>query len=109
MAEKQEKPMSSFPQIGSDWDWRKLAQDFLIFARNQFMASFEAITLVQNQTHKMLTSFISQNLAAQEEARKMLEEWMDNIRKELDKVRSLWENNFRRAQDLFGEKGEKEK
>jgi|GEM_PF-2690750 polyhydroxyalkanoate synthesis regulator phasin len=101
MAEKQEKPMGTFPQVVGDWNWKKLAQDFLNFARNQFMASFEAMTLVQNQTHKMLTTFVSQNLAAQEESRKMLDEWMENLKKELDKVRSLWENNFKRAQDLF--------
>ncbi|MCX7703016.1 MAG: hypothetical protein N2234_02790 [Planctomycetota bacterium] len=104
MAEKQEKGMGSFPQMVGDWNWKKLALDFLNFARNQFMASFEAMTLVQNQTQKMLTTFISQSLSTQEEARKMLEEWMDNLKKELDKVRSLWESNLRRAQDLFSEK-----
>lgn len=103
MVEKREKTGGAFPRFDA-WNWRKMAQDFLNFARSQFMASFDAFSLIQNQTYKMLSTLISQSLNMQEEGRRMLEEWMNTMKKEMDKIRNLWETNFKRAQDLFVEK-----
>jgi hypothetical protein len=80
----------------------KMAKQMIDFHKATFDNAFSAMVMVQEQTEKMVNSFMEQSTWLPEEGRKVIGEWVKAYKKGRDDFKKAVDENFKKVDDFFG-------
>ncbi len=87
-------------------DQKMLFKQMIDFQKATFDNSFKAMTTLQEQGEKMVSSFLEQAQFLPEEGKKAISDWIEAYRKGRDEFRNTVEKNFGKVQEYFGSCGQ---
>ena len=79
----------------------QIAKQLIEFNKSSFDNTFTAMMLLQEQTEKMVNSFLSQANWLPEEARKVLDEWLASYKKGRDDFKKTVDESFQKVEEYF--------
>jgi len=72
------------------------------FNKSAFDNSFAAMVTLQDQTEKMVNTFLEQATWLPEEGKKVVSEWVASYKKGREEFKKVVDENFKRVEDFFG-------
>lgn len=87
-------------------DQKQIAQQMMQFNKTAFDNSFNAMTMVYEQSEKMVGSFLQQATWIPEEGRKAIENWMQSYKKGCEDFKKLADENYQKVEEFFAGSGE---
>jgi len=85
-------------------DPKQIAKQMIDFSKTAFDNSFEAMTVVQDNTEKIVNTFIEQNTMMPEEAKKAFADWIKAYKKGRTDFKATADENFKKVEALFAGK-----
>ena len=82
-------------------DTGKMTKQMLDFHKATFDNSFNAMVMLQDQTEKMVNTFIAQATWLPAEGRKVVNEWLSAYKKGRVDFKKLVDDNFKKVEDFF--------
>jgi len=82
----------------------KIAKQIIGFYKTTFDSSFNAMTILQEQTEKMIKTALDQSPWLPEEGRKVVDEWMRTYRQGRDDFRSAVDESYEKVEGFFSSK-----
>jgi hypothetical protein len=82
----------------------KIAKQIIGFYKTTFDSSFNAMTILQEQTEKMIQTVLAQSPWLPAEGRKIVDEWMKAYRQGRDDFRSAVDESYGKVESFFGSK-----
>jgi polyhydroxyalkanoate synthesis regulator phasin len=82
-------------------DQNQLLKQMIDFNKATFDNSFSAMVMLQEQTEKMVNSFLEQATWLPEEGKKVINEWIKAYKKGCDDFKKAVDENFKRVDDFF--------
>lgn len=82
-------------------DQKQIVKQVIDFHRSTFTNSYNAIVMLQDQTEKMMNTFLSQASWVPQDLRKVLGDWVASYKKGREEFRDSVDENFRRLEDYF--------
>lgn len=79
----------------------QIAKQMIDFNKSSFDNTFTAMMLLQEQSEKMVSSFLSQANWLPEEARKTLDEWLASYKKGRDDFKKIVDESFQKVEEYF--------
>jgi polyhydroxyalkanoate synthesis regulator phasin len=90
-------------------DTGKMTKQMLDFHKATFDNTFNAMVMLQDQTEKMVNTFIAQATWLPEEGRKVVNEWLSAYKKGREDFKKVVDDNFKKVEDFFATTGKAEK
>jgi polyhydroxyalkanoate synthesis regulator phasin len=81
----------------------KMARQMIEFNKSTFDNSFNAIVIMQEQTEKMVRSFLDQATWLPEEGKKVLHEWVAAYKKGRDEYKKAVDESFKKVENYFAQ------
>jgi hypothetical protein len=81
-----------------------MAKQTLAFQRSLFENSFTAMKMVQDQTEKMLSTFLGQMSWVPDEGKKAITESIEFYKKARDDFKKAVDNGFAKMEEMFVQK-----
>jgi polyhydroxyalkanoate synthesis regulator phasin len=81
----------------------KMARQMIEFNKSTFDNSFNAIVLMQEQTEKMVGTFLAQATWLPEEGKKVLSEWVAAYKKGRDEYKKAVDESFKKVENYFAQ------
>jgi uncharacterized lipoprotein NlpE involved in copper resistance len=90
---------------------KQIFKQMIDFNKNTFNNTFHAMVTIQDQTEKMVNSFLAQASWLPEEGREAIDEWVNSYKQGREHFKELVDENFKKVEDFFAqtEKGTKAK
>ena len=88
-------------------DLLKLTKQMIDFNKASFDNSFNAMVLLQEQTEKMVNTFMDQAAWLPGEGKKALNEWVETVRKGREDFKKVVDQGFGKVEDYFAEASKK--
>jgi polyhydroxyalkanoate synthesis regulator phasin len=85
----------------------KMAKQMIDFNKATFDNTYNAMTLLQEQTAKMVNTFMGQATFLPEEGKKMLDEWVQTFKKGREEFKKAVDEGFTKVETYFAEAGKK--
>ncbi len=82
----------------------KIARQSLLFQRTIFENSFNALILAQDQSEKMVNSYLEQLPWVTDEAKKSLQETVNMAKKARDDFKKAVDDGYKKFEELLEEK-----
>jgi hypothetical protein len=82
-------------------DPNQLFKQMIEFNKTTFDNSFNAIVMLQEQTEKMVNSYLEQAPWLTEEGKKVLNEWANAYKKSCVDFKKAVDDNFKRVEEFF--------
>ncbi|HDP25391.1 MAG TPA: hypothetical protein ENN34_08095 [Deltaproteobacteria bacterium] len=82
-------------------DQKQIVKQMIDFHKTTFVNSFNAMVMLQDQTEKMLSTFMGQATWIPEEGKNVLNQWMTTYKKARDDYRKAVDENFKRVDEFF--------
>ncbi len=79
----------------------QVAKQMIEFNKSSFDNTFTAMVLLQEQTEKMVNSFLAQANWLPEEARKTLDEWLASYKKGREDFKKTMDESFQKVEAYF--------
>lgn len=79
----------------------RIGTDFLSFMKSSYLTSLQILTTLQDQSARVISTLIDQGLAAQQEGKKVLNDWLTTIKKSTDDYRKIVDESFKRVESYF--------
>lgn len=79
----------------------QIAKQMIEFNKSSFDNTFTTMVLVQEQTEKMVNSFLAQANWLPEEARKILDEWLASYKKGREDFKKTMDESFQKVEAYF--------
>lgn len=83
----------------------KLAKQMIDFNKATFDNTFSAMVLLQEQTEKMVNTFMEQATFLPAEGKKMLNEWVETFKKGRENFKKTVDESFAKVEDYFAQAG----
>jgi polyhydroxyalkanoate synthesis regulator phasin len=83
----------------------KLVKQMIDFNKATFDNTFNAMVLLQEQTEKMLNTFMEQAPLLPEEGKKMLSEWVQSFKKGREEFKKTVDESFSKVEAYFAQAG----
>ena len=83
----------------------KMAKQMIDFQKATFDNTFEAMVLLQDQTERMVGTFMEQTTFLPEEGKKMLREWVQTFKKGREEFKKAMDEGFGKVEAYFAEAG----
>jgi hypothetical protein len=80
---------------------KAILKQMIDFNKNTFDNSFNALVMLQQQTEKMVNTFVDQASWLPEEGKKVITEWTKAYKKGSEDFRKAADENFKRVEDFF--------
>jgi polyhydroxyalkanoate synthesis regulator phasin len=80
---------------------KQIVKQMIDFNKTTFENTFNAITMLQDQTEKMVNMFLQQATWLPEEGKKVLNEWIAAFKKGRNDFKSGVDENFKKVEDFF--------
>ena len=87
-------------------DQKQIAQQMIQFNKTAFDNSFNAMTMVYEQSEKMVSTFLQQATWIPEEGRKAIENWMKTYKKGCEDFKKLADENYKKVEEFFAGSGD---
>ena len=90
-------------------DPKQIAKQIVDFNKTAFDNSFNAMSVIQDQTEKMVNAMMEQTAFFPAEGKKEVTNWMKTYKKGCEEFKAAVEGNYKKAEDFFAayEKGSK--
>jgi len=82
-------------------DQNQIFKQMIDFNKATFDNSFSAMTMVQEQTEKMVSTMMDQATWLPEEGKKAVQDWADACKKGSEDFRKAVDENFKKVEDFF--------
>ncbi len=82
-----------------------LWEELFNYVKSAYLSSVGTLTMVQDQSERMLNMVIQQSTLWQDETKKVIGEWASNVRKQRHDYQKRIEDNLKRLEDSFFKKG----
>ncbi len=79
----------------------KIAKQMIDFQKATFDNTFNAMTMLQDQTEKMVNMFLEQATWLPEQGKKALNEWVQAYKKGREDFKKAVDESFRKVEDFF--------
>ncbi len=89
-------------------DSQKMASAVLSFQQATFNNTYSTMNMFQDQTERMVNTFLEQVPGLPLESKKMLQGWMENCKKARDEYKKTIEEAFKNLETHFGESSKTE-
>ncbi len=86
----------------SYFDPQKMASSMLSFQKTTFNNMYTTMNMFQEQTEKMVNTFLEQVPGLPLESKKILQGWMENCRKARDEYKKTIDEAFKNLESHFG-------
>jgi hypothetical protein len=83
---------------------KQIAKQMIDFNKTAFDNSFEAMAVMQDQTEKMVNSFIEQNALIPEEGKKAVSDWIKSYKKGRNDLKVAADESFKKVESFFAAK-----
>jgi hypothetical protein len=83
---------------------KQIAKQMIDFNKTAFDNSFEAMAVMQDQTEKMVNSFIEQNALIPEEGKKAVSDWIKSYKKGRNDLKVAADESFKKVEAFFAAK-----
>lgn len=83
-------------------DPKTMQKTFMEGLRSGMLMSFDAMNSVQEQTEKLWRTLLDQSGDLQKEGEKVLQEWLESMRKGREEYRRNLEEGLRKMEELLG-------
>ncbi len=93
--------MATPKKSGFLFDPKSASDEMLRLMKNSFEASFDNVTKVQHMNEKMLKEIIQQSKSVQDDALKMVNDFIANAKKGQDAYRKAMEDGFKKVEEMF--------
>jgi hypothetical protein len=80
---------------------KKIAKEMIDFNKAAFDNSFEAMTVLQDQTEKMVNAFIEQTAFFPEDGKKLIADWINTYTKGRDEFKNSADESFKKVESFF--------
>ena len=80
---------------------KQIAKQVIDFNKTAFDNSFEAMTVLQDQTEKMVNAIIEQNTLIPEEGKKAVADWVKSYKKGRTDMKSAADESFKKVESFF--------
>ena len=85
----------------------KMAKQLIDFNKATFDNTFNAMVLLQEQTERMIKTFMEQSTSLPEEGKKMLHEWVQACKTGREQFKKTVDEGFGKVEEYFAEAGKK--
>ena len=82
-------------------DQKAIAKQMIEFNKAAFDNSFNAMMMLQEQSEKMVNTFLEQASWLPEEGTKAINEWVKAYKKGREDFKKLIDENFKKVEDFF--------
>ena len=82
-------------------DQKQILKQMIEFNKTTFENSFSALVMLQEQTEKMVNTFIKQAPWLPEDGKKVLENWVKAYKKGRDDYKKIVDESYKRVEDFF--------
>jgi polyhydroxyalkanoate synthesis regulator phasin len=83
---------------------KQIAKQVIDFNKTAFDNSFEAMTVLQDQTEKMVNAIIEQNTLIPEEGKKAVADWVKSYKKGRSDMKATADESFKKVEAFFSAK-----
>jgi hypothetical protein len=83
---------------------KQIAKEMIDFNKTAFDNSFEAMTVLQDQTEKMVTAFIEQTTFFPEDGKKLITDWINTYKKGRSEFKNSADESFKKVESFFTDK-----
>ena len=90
-------------------DTGKMAKQMIDFHKATFDNTFNAMVMLQDQTEKMVNTFLAQATWLPEEGKRVIDEWLSAYKKGREDFKQIVEDNFNKVEDFFATTGKAKK
>jgi polyhydroxyalkanoate synthesis regulator phasin len=84
-------------------DAKQIAKEMIAFHKAAFDNNFQAMTLLHEQTEKLINKFWEKSPLLPEESRQAISEWMRTYKKGREDFKKVADENFKKAENYFNE------
>ena len=82
-------------------DPKQIAKQMIQFTKTTFDNTFDAITVLQEQTEKLIGTYLDQVPLLPEEVKKAIADWMNAYKKGREEFKAAAERNYKKVEDFF--------
>jgi hypothetical protein len=82
-------------------DQKIVVKQLIDFHKSTFHNSFNAMTMLQDQTEKMFNTFLGQANWVPQDVKKVMGDWVTTYKKGRDEFKKSVDENFKRVEDYF--------
>ena len=83
---------------------KQIAKQMVDFNKTAFDNSFEAMSVIQDQTEKMVASMMKQTAFFPEEGKKLINDWIKTYKKGREEFKAAADDNFKKVESFFAAK-----
>ncbi len=83
---------------------KQIAKEMIDFNKTAFDNSFEAMTALQDQTEKMMNSFIEQTSYFPEDGKKLISDWINTYKNGRNEFKNSANESFKKVESFFNKK-----
>ncbi|MCU0575960.1 MAG: hypothetical protein MUD15_03930 [Desulfobacterota bacterium] len=80
---------------------QNIIKQIVDFQKSTFTNSFNAVVMLQDQTEKMMNTFLSQATWVPQDVRKVVGDWVETCKKGREEFKSSVDENFKRVEGFF--------
>jgi len=82
-------------------DQKIIVKQMVDFHKSTFTNTYNAVVMLQDQTEKMISTFLSQASWVPQDVKKVVGEWVATCKKAREEFKNSVDENFRRMEDVF--------
>ncbi|MFH1081169.1 MAG: hypothetical protein V1766_13075 [Pseudomonadota bacterium] len=80
---------------------KQIAKQMIQFNKTAFDNTFDAMTVLQEQTEKMVTMYLDQASLIPEEGKKVINDWLKAYKKGRADFKSAADENYKKVEEFF--------
>ena len=80
---------------------KEIVKQVIDFQKKSFDNCFSAMIMIQDQTEKLLKTFVGQSLSMNDECKKVLDQWTDVYKRSRDDFKKAIDEGYSRAESFF--------
>jgi hypothetical protein len=84
-------------------DPKKVAKQTFDFYKSTFENTYQALTMFQEQSQKMVEMYLDQTQGVPEEGKKAVQEWIKAYKKGSQDFKAVVDESFKKIEDFFAE------
>jgi len=85
-------------------DSKKISKQMVDFSKTAFDNSFNAMSVIQDQTEKMVNGMMEQTAFFPEEGKKLMNDWIKTCKKGREEFKASADENFKKVDTFFASK-----
>jgi len=80
---------------------KQIAKEMIDFNKTAFDNSFKAMSVLQDQTEKMVKAFMDQTTFFPEDGKKLVTDWISTYKKGRDEFKNSADESFKKVETYF--------